>query len=113
MFSRCRSASGFAKSFGYAGDLADRDYSVLIFPEGRTTEDGQIAPFRSGIGLLAQKLNIPVVPMRLDGFWSCGRRIGFWRGRGKCGHRWAPVQFSADQDPEEITQELERRVRAL
>src|SRR4029077_7737449 len=45
--------SGCHKSFACAGDLADRGCNILVFPEGRTTEDGQMGPFRSGIGLLA------------------------------------------------------------
>ena len=57
--------SGFLKSFTFAGDLADRGWNILVFPEGQTTEDGHMPAFRSGIGLLAKQLNIPVVPMRL------------------------------------------------
>jgi long-chain acyl-CoA synthetase len=106
--------SGFAKSFSHAGDLADRGWSVLIFPEGKTTDDGQIAPFRSGIGLLAQKLNIPVVPMRLDGLLELreANRILARPGQVRV-TIGPPVRFRSDQDPEEIAQELERRVREL
>jgi long-chain acyl-CoA synthetase len=106
--------SGFLKSFSFAGNLADRGWSILVFPEGRTTEDGRIAPFRAGIGLLAKQLNLPVVPMRLDGLFDLKQasRIRARPGQvevtvGK------PVRFSEDQDPQEITRELERRVGAL
>ncbi len=106
--------SGFAKSFAHAGDLADRGWSVLIFPEGKTTDDGQIAPFRSGIGLLAQKLNIPVVPMRLDGLLELRQANRVLARPGQVRVTiGAPVRFRSDQDPEEITRELERRVREL
>ncbi len=106
--------AGFAKSFSYAGNLTDRGWSVLIFPEGRTTEDGKIAPFRAGIGLLAQKLNIPVVPMRLDGLLELrqANRILARPGQVKV-TIGEPVSFTAEQDATEIAQELERRVRAL
>jgi len=106
--------SGFLKSFSFAGDLADRGWNILVFPEGQTTEDGQIAPFRAGVGLLAKQLNIPVVPMRLAGLYDLrqANRILTHPGHvqvtiGK------PVSFSADQDANEITKELERRVREL
>jgi long-chain acyl-CoA synthetase len=106
--------SGFAKSFAHAGDLADRGWSVLIFPEGRTTEDGQIASFHSGIGLLAQKLNIPVVPMRLEGVLELRETNRILARPGQVRVTiGAPVRFRSDQDPEEITRELERRVREL
>ena len=106
--------AGFAKSFSYAGNLTDRGWSVLIFPEGRTTEDGKIASFRAGIGLLAQKLNIPVVPMRLDGLLELrqANRILARPGQVKV-TIGEPVSFTADQDATEIAQELERRVSAL
>jgi long-chain acyl-CoA synthetase len=106
--------SGFLKSFSFAGDLADRGWNILVFPEGQTTEDGHIAPFRGGVGLLAKQLNIPVVPMRLAGLFDLRQKN---RILTRPGHVQVtigkPVRFSADQDPNEITKELERRVREL
>ena len=32
--------SGFRRSFAYAGATVDRGYSVLVFPEGKRTDDG-------------------------------------------------------------------------
>jgi long-chain acyl-CoA synthetase len=106
--------SGFLKSFLFAGNLADRGWNILVFPEGRTTEDGRIAPFRAGIGLLAKQLNLPVVPMRLDGLFDLKRANRILAGPGRVQVTIGePVGFSEDQDPNEITRELERRVRAL
>jgi long-chain acyl-CoA synthetase len=106
--------SGFLKSFSFAGDLADRGWNILIFPEGHTTEDGHIAPFRAGIGLLAKQLNIPIVPMRLAGLFDLKQKN---RILTRPGHVQVTigkaVSFSPDQDPNEITKELERRVREL
>ena len=59
--------AGFRESFAYAGESVDRGYSVLVFPEGRHTTDGKMLPFRAGIGLLANNLQIPIVPVRIDG----------------------------------------------
>jgi long-chain acyl-CoA synthetase len=106
--------SGFLKSFSFAGDLADRSWNVLVFPEGQTTEDGRIAPFRGGVGLLAKQLNLPVVPIRLAGLFDLRQEN---RILTRPGHVQVtigkPVRFSADQDPNEITKELERRVSEL
>src|SRR6266446_924333 len=33
--------AGFRKSFAYAGEAVDRGYSLLVFPEGRHTEEGK------------------------------------------------------------------------
>ena len=61
---------GFRESFRFAADAADKGYSVLVFPEGLRTPDGKLWPFRSGIGLLASSLGLPVVPMRIHGLWK-------------------------------------------
>ena len=39
----------------------------MIFPEGKRTDAGEIKPFQAGIGMIASKLDVPVVPVRLDG----------------------------------------------
>lgn len=106
--------AGFQKSFSFAGDLIDRRWNVLIFPEGRTTDDGTMAPFRLGIGLLAGQLNVPVVPIRLDGLAELKRKNRIWTWPGRVRVSIGPsVRFSARQSAEEITQELERRVAQL
>ena len=106
--------SGFLKSFSFAGDLADRGWNVLVFPEGQTTVDGNMLPFRSGIGLLAKQLNIPVVPMRLAGLYDLKQQN---RILARPGHVQVmigqPVRFSPERDANEITRELERRVTEL
>ena len=106
--------SGFLKSFSFAGDLADRGWNVLVFPEGQTTEDGRIAPFRGGVGLLAKQLNLPVVPMRLAGLFDLRQENRMLARPGQVQVTIGkPVRFSADQDASEITRELERRVAEL
>jgi long-chain acyl-CoA synthetase len=99
--------SGVRESFAYAGESADRGYSILVFPEGRRTPDGKPSPFRSGIGMLASRLSIPVVPIRIDGLY----------GMKMAGHKIArpgelkvvigrPMRFPPETPPEEITKEL-------
>ncbi len=106
--------SGFLKSFAFAGDLADRGWNILVFPEGLTTEDGHMAAFRAGIGLLAKQLNIPVVPMRLAGLFDLRQEN---RILARPGHVQVtigqPIRFLPNQDPNEIARELERRVAEL
>jgi long-chain acyl-CoA synthetase len=100
--------SGVRESFAFAGACADHGYSVLVFPEGRRTPDGNLSPFRSGIGMLASRLDVPVVPMRIHGLYDMKRS----------GHKIArrdelrvvvakPVRFPRDTPAEEITNQLE------
>ena len=106
--------SGFRESFRFAGDLADRGWSILVFPEGDLTPDGKLQPFRAGIGLLARNLRIPVVPMRIDGAYEVReeRRLFNRTGRIRV-YIGKPLEFAASTGPQEITRVLEQRVAEL
>ena len=54
-------------SLQYMGKLVDEGFSILIFPEGGRTSTGEIGSFQPGVGLLADRLRIPVVPVRVRG----------------------------------------------
>lgn len=106
--------AGFRKSFAFAGDLIDRGWSVLVFPEGELTRDGCIAPFRTGIGLLATGLGVPVVPARLDGLFAlkqAGKRHAA-PGQIKIS-LGPPISIDAARPAEEIARELEQHMAAL
>ena len=100
--------SGVRESFSYAGESVDRGYSVLVYPEGQRTLDGKPTPFRSGFGMLASRLNVPVLPLRIDGLWEMKLT----------GHKIArpgqlkvvigkPMRFPPETPPEEITNQVE------
>jgi 1-acyl-sn-glycerol-3-phosphate acyltransferase len=40
---------------------------VLIFPEGTRSTNGELLPFKPGIGLLALELGVPIIPCHIDG----------------------------------------------
>jgi long-chain acyl-CoA synthetase len=106
--------AGFRESFAYAGESVDRGYSVLVFPEGRHTVDGKMFPFRAGIGLLANNLRIPIVPMRIDGLFElkkAGKR--FARPGAITVSIGTQVQFESGADREWIARELQKRVAEL
>ena len=106
--------AGFRESFAYAGESVDRGYSVLVFPEGRHTTDGKMLPFRAGIGLLANNLQIPIVPMRIDGVFElkqAGKKFAR-PGQVKVKIR-APVRYSPGGDPAWIARDLQRIVEQL
>ncbi len=106
--------SGFRRSFAFAGEMMDRGYSLMVFPEGRRTRDGAIQPFRSGTGLLIQELNAPVVPMRIEGLWKLkqANRHFAWPGEVSV-IVGQPVRYSNQNEPEEIAADLAERVRGL
>mgnify|MGYP003288759732 CR=1 FL=1 len=106
--------SGFRQSFAYAGEAVDRGWSVLIFPEGQETKDGQMQPFKAGIGLLASELNVPIVPIKLDGLFELKKRKQYFVRPGTVSITFGdPIDFSKDHSAADITTELELRLRKL
>jgi len=107
-------AAAFVKSFSFAGECVDRGYSVLVFPEGHHTTDGKMRPFRAGVGLLATRLGIPVVPLRIDGLFEvkhAGRRLARpGEIRVKIGK---PVSFPRTDDASHVAAQLEKCVEDL
>src|ERR1051326_6257901 len=98
----------YREAFRYAGELADRGYNVVIFPEGRRTQTGEMAPFRSGIGLLATQLNLPVIPMRIDGLFPFKIAKKHYSPPQAVQVRIGePVRFESTDDPQEIARELQ------
>jgi long-chain acyl-CoA synthetase len=59
--------AGARQTLKYIGELTGGGWSILIFPEGERAATGAIKPFRGGIGMIASRLELPVVPVRLDG----------------------------------------------
>jgi long-chain acyl-CoA synthetase len=108
-------SSGFRRSFAFAGETVDRGYSVLVFPEGVRAERVGMNPFKSGVGILASELAVPVVPVRIDGLAELkvsGRR-GFAFPGSVTINFGEPATYSRDDDAATITADLERRVREM
>jgi acyl-[acyl-carrier-protein]-phospholipid O-acyltransferase/long-chain-fatty-acid--[acyl-carrier-protein] ligase len=52
---------------------------VCIFPEGQMTRIGQMMPFRRGMERIIKGVDVPIVPVNLDGVW--GSIFSFAGGR--------------------------------
>ncbi len=106
--------TGFRESFAYAGESIDRGYSAVVFPEGRRTDDGRLQAFRAGIGLLAEGLKVPVVPVRIDGLFEL-KKAGKHMARPGAVRVTIgePVRFAPGTSPEVITHDLHARMSAL
>ena len=52
---------------------------VCIFPEGQMTRIGQMMPFRRGMERIVKGVDVPIVPVNLDGVW--GSIFSFAGGR--------------------------------
>ncbi|HEY7290290.1 MAG TPA: AMP-binding protein [Vicinamibacterales bacterium] len=105
--------AGARQTLRYIGDLLAERTSVLIFPEGRRSETGEIDAFRPGIGMIASRLDVPVVPVRIDGLQNV-LRVG-WRmarpGRVRVAFG-APLRLHGE-DYTALAGQVESAVRAL
>ncbi|MCK5579721.1 MAG: AMP-binding protein [Candidatus Omnitrophica bacterium] len=48
--------------------------AVCIFPEGERSIDGEVKEFKKGVGILAQELGVPLVPVYIDGSYEAWPR---------------------------------------
>ena len=109
-----RSGTGTRPAMRFAGSLADQGYSILIFPEGRLTRDGAMEPFKPGVGLLAKRLELPVVPIQLDGLFAILSYRDRWPKTGPVRVRIGkPIHFEGSESFENAAMRVEAAVRAL
>ena len=45
----------------------ERGISIMMFPEGTRSKDGNLQPFKPGAFALARQLNVPVIPIAIEG----------------------------------------------
>lgn len=71
-----RAGSGGHDALRAASSLLKAGRAVVVFPEGTRSPTGVLLPAKAGIGLLALKAGVPVVPIRVQGSAaSIGRLI--------------------------------------
>jgi len=105
--------AGARETLRYIGELAGAGMSVLIFPEGKRTQAGEINPFRPGIGMIAARLGVPVVPVRLVGVDKVLHQTWQMARPGRVTVKFgAPLVLRGDDYPA-LTRQVEDAVRAL
>ena len=60
-------ADNVGDSMRCAFDALGRGWSVVIFPEGNCSYDGELLPAFPGVGLLACEAQVPIVPVLYEG----------------------------------------------
>src|SRR5437016_14589716 len=57
-------------SLRLATDALKNGEAVCIFPEGQMTRIGQMMPFRRGMERVIKGVDVPIIPVNLDGVWG-------------------------------------------
>jgi len=77
-----KSAQSAFRSLKKAPSLLKKGISIIVFPEGTRTPDGEMKEFKRGAFLLAQHSKFPVVPVSIIGAYEVLPRHGWccWPG---------------------------------
>ena len=105
--------TGALSALRYLGELLATGSSVLIFPEGRRTDDGEIGRFQPGIGMLAARLRVPVVPVRLDGLHHVLHKSWRMAAPGRVRVAFGPPLAPRDGPYDNLARQVEDAVRSL
>lgn len=105
--------AGARQTLRYIGEIAADGFSILIFPEGVRSQTGEMAPFLGGIGMIASRLDLPVVPVRLDGVHKVLHVTAKMARPGRVRVAFgAPMRLAGD-DYAALARQVEAAVRAL
>jgi long-chain acyl-CoA synthetase len=105
--------AGTRQTLRYIGALLGEGYSVLIFPEGKRTNAGEINPFRPGIGMIGARLQVPVIPVRLTGLEKVLHHSWKMAKPGPASVTFGPPLRLEGDDYAALAQQVEDAVRRL
>ncbi|MGQ9616533.1 MAG: AMP-binding protein [Spirochaetota bacterium] len=105
--------AAYRPSLEYSGELLDSGCWILIFPEGRNSESGEVGHFKPGISIMAERTEVPVFPVAIKGMHKVlppGKRFP---KRGKVAISFGKHVFFSKEDYETFAARLEEDVRRL
>jgi long-chain acyl-CoA synthetase len=105
--------AGARQTLRYIGEVLESGFSVLIFPEGKRTERGEINPFRPGIGMIGARLGVPIVPVRLEGLDKVLHHTWKMAQRGPVRVAFGAPLHLTGENYEELARQVEEAVRRL
>ncbi len=105
--------AGARQTLRYIGEVTGDGFSVLIFPEGVRSDNGDIKPFRGGIGMIGSRLGLPIIPIRIDGVDRVLHTSWKMAKPGPVSVTFgAPIRLSGDNYAE-LAKQVEQAVRDL
>jgi long-chain acyl-CoA synthetase len=105
--------AGTRQTLRYIGELIGDGYSVLIYPEGKRTDRGEIKRFLPGVGMIASRLDVPVVPVRLEGLDRVLHQRWKFPQRGKARVAFGRSMSLKGNDYAALSAQVEEAVRHL
>ena len=88
-----RGVSKIKKTYQDARDILEHaNCSVVVFPEGARSFTGHMGEFRKGAFMLADELQLPVVPLTINGSFRVMPRMKDWHFAN-----WHPLSLTIHQ----------------
>lgn len=98
----------------YLKELLEKNWSVIIFPEGRLSVTGAIGAFRKGAAILAMDVGAPIVPAYVDGMYEVLPRFRRLPRPGRVTVTFGkPLRAGDGEDYDGFISRVEASVRSL
>jgi long-chain acyl-CoA synthetase len=89
-------------------------HRIIIFPEGARTHDGQTVPFKKTFAILANELDVPIIPVCIRGAYEALPRGSHFIKTGHIEVTYLPgIKPSKEQTYEQLTRQTQDAIEAL
>lgn len=89
-------------------------HRVVIFPEGARTHDGGMIPFKKTFAILAKELQVPIVPVCIDGAYDALPRSGRFMKPKHIELTYLPaIKPTDNQTYDELTRQTQDAIEAV
>ncbi len=106
--------TGVRRALRFTGELVDHGSCPLVYPEGERSPDGTLKPFKNGIGLMAVRLRVPVVPIHHQGTFEIYSLHDRWPRTGAVHVRMGAVlRFTEGEDYQRATETIREAIEDL
>jgi len=112
-FTLPRSPVSLRLALRHVQQLTRSGWSILIYPEGERSTRERLLPFESGVGMLAVQLNLPVIPVHIDGSEEILPRSAKMFRFGSVRVRFGAPISPQGEDYRNLTARVERAIRDL
>ncbi len=99
----------------YMGRMLDRNFSVIVYPEGKMSISGKLQPLKHGAGLIAVEMDSLIVPVKIEGtniILPAGEIVPRRRGKIKVTFG-KPIKFDRRDSYREATDEIDQALRGM
>jgi len=100
-------------AFRAAVELLSRGKALLVFPEGTRTWNGDLGAFKVGVGAIAIRCGVPVLPVCIEGAFQCWPRTRRFPMPAMVAVAYDEPLWPRNRDGHALTRLLAERIRSM